>query len=71
MAAIINYALFTNVCFTTAYIAPVTTPIYLLPKAILIDYLIALALAFAVNVIIFPVTSRTVFMVRQPFFDLT
>lgn len=67
MAAIINYTLFTNVCFTTAYTEPVTMPIYFLPKVILIDYLIALALAFAVNVIIFPVTSRTVFMVRQPF----
>lgn len=66
MAAIINYTIFTNVCFTTAYIQPPTTPVYLLPKSFLIDYLLALGLAFAVNVVIFPVTSRTVFMVCQP-----
>ena len=61
MVPIINYAIFTNAALTTAYTQPLTTPIWTLPKQLLIDYLIAIGLAFGVNVLIFPLTSRAVF----------
>lgn len=67
MVTIITYAIFTNGCFTSGYLLPDNLPIYYLPKQFLVNYLIALGLALGVNVVIFPVTSRTVFFVRYLF----
>ena len=41
MVAIINYAIFTNACFTSGYFLPDNLPIYYLPKQFMVNYLIA------------------------------
>lgn len=57
------YSIQSNVSFTLGYLLPNTLPIYYLPKRLLIDFLLAFGLAFGVNLVIVPVTSRTVFLV--------
>jgi hypothetical protein len=63
MVVIINYAIFTNACFTLGYLLPDDLPIYYLPKQFIINYLLALGLALCVNILILPLNSRTVFLV--------
>lgn len=63
MISIVMLSIATNVSLTLGYILPDTLPIYYLPKRILIDFLFAFGLATGVNVIIIPVTTRTMFFV--------
>ena len=63
MVSVVMYSIQTNVAFTLGYILPDTLPVYYLPKRLLINFLIAFALAFGVNMVIVPVTSRSIFLV--------
>jgi Putative ER transporter, 6TM, N-terminal len=63
MISIVMLSIATNVSLTLGYVLPVTLPIYYLPKRVLIDFLFAFGLAAGVNVVIFPVTTRTIFFV--------
>jgi hypothetical protein len=63
MLSVVMYSILTNVCFTLGFLLPDSLPVYYLPKTLLKDFLVAFALALAVNTIIVPVTSRTVFFV--------
>jgi hypothetical protein len=63
MLSVVVYGIITNVSLTLGYLLPDSLPVYYLPKALLIDYLLAFALALGVNVVILPVTSRTIFLV--------
>lgn len=65
MLSVVMYAIITNVSFTMGYFLPDSLPVWYLPKALLVDFLVSYALALGVNVLFFPVTSRTVFMVFQ------
>jgi hypothetical protein len=64
MIAVVNYAIFSNVCFTTGYFLPETLPLWFLPRQLLVNYLLAIAIATAVHFIVLPTTSRTVFLVH-------
>jgi hypothetical protein len=66
MISIVMWSIASNVALTLGYILPDTLPIYYLPKRLLIDFLWAFALSTGVNVIIIPVTMRTVFFVASP-----
>ena len=57
------YEILTNVSLTLGYTFPDFVPVYYLPKQLLKDFLLAFALCLAVNVLIIPVTSRTIFLV--------
>jgi Putative ER transporter, 6TM, N-terminal len=59
----IIYSIFTNVTFTLGYIAPEQAPVYAVPKMFLRNFLVAFALALGVNLVVLPVTSRTLFLV--------
>jgi hypothetical protein len=64
MLSVVMYSILTNVSFTLGYLLPDALPVYYLPKRLLINFLIAFGLAFGVNILILPVTSRTVFLVE-------
>lgn len=64
MIAVVNYAIFSNVCFTTAYFLPESLPLWFFPRQLLVNYLFAIAIAAAVHFIVLPTTSRSVFLVR-------
>jgi hypothetical protein len=57
------YSIQSNVSFTLGYVLPDVLPVYYLPKRLLINFLLAFGLALGVNLVIVPVTSRTVFLV--------
>lgn len=61
--AVVNYTIFTNACFTTRYFLPETLPLLFMPRQLLVDYLLAIAIATAVHFIILPTTSNTTFLV--------
>jgi hypothetical protein len=63
MLSVVMYSIQTNVSFTLGYLLPDALPVYYLPKRLLINFLIAFGLAFGVNILIIPVTSRTIFFV--------
>ena len=63
MLSVVMYSIQTNVSFTLGYLLPGVLPVYYFPKRLLVDFLIAFGLAFGVNVLIIPVTSRTIFLV--------
>jgi len=63
MLSVVMYSILSNVCFTLGYLLPDVLPVYYLPKELLIEYLVAFALAFGVNLLVIPVTSRTIFLV--------
>jgi len=65
MIAVVNYAIFSNVCFTTGYFLPETLPLWFLPRQLLVNYLWAIAIAAGVHFLVLPVTSRTLFLVLQ------
>ena len=60
----VNFAVFLNVCFTTGYFLPESLPLWFLPRQLLVDYLLAIAIATAVHFLVLPVTSRTTFLVN-------
>jgi len=63
MISIVMMSIASNIALTLGYILPDVVPVYYLPKRILIDFLFAFGLAAGVNVVIFPVTTRTIFFV--------
>jgi len=63
MISVVNYTIFSNVCFTTAYFFPDSMPLWFLPRILLVDYLLAIGIATGVHFIVLPTTSRTVFLV--------
>lgn len=63
MLPVVQYGILTNVSFTMGYVLPDEAPVYFLPKELLRDFLLAHALALGVNLFIFPMTSRTIFLV--------
>ena len=63
MLSVVMYGIFTNICLTLGYVYPDTLPVYYLPEKLLVNYLLAFALALGVNLVILPVTSRTIFFV--------
>jgi hypothetical protein len=63
MNAVVNYTIFSNVCFTTAYFLPESMPLWFLPRLLLVDYLLAIGIATGVHFMVLPTTSRTVFLV--------
>jgi hypothetical protein len=63
MVAIVNYAIYCNVCFTSGYFQVEQLPVYFLPKDIFVQYFLAFALAAGVNFLVLPRTSRMVFLV--------
>ena len=66
ISSVVLYSIQTNIGFTLGYILPDSLPIYYLPKRLLINFLIAFALATGVNFFMPPwVNSRTVFLVHQ------
>jgi hypothetical protein len=52
MIAVVNYAIFSNVCFTTGYFLPETLPLWFLPRQLLVNFLWAIAIATAVHFIV-------------------
>jgi hypothetical protein len=63
MLSVVMYSIQTNISFVIGYLLPDVLPVYYIPKRLLINFLIAFGLAFGVNILIIPVTSRTVFLV--------
>jgi hypothetical protein len=66
MFSVVMYAIISNVGFTLGYLIPDPLPVYYLPKELLVNFLVAFALSLGVNILVIPVTSRTVFFV-SPF----
>ena len=54
MLSVVMYAIITNVSFTMGYFLADTVPVWYLPKALLVDFLVSYALALGVNVPILP-----------------
>ena len=67
MLSVVMFAIITNVGFTMGYFLPDVLPVWYLPKELLVDFLVAFGLALGVNVVFFPVTSRTIFMVTSQY----
>jgi hypothetical protein len=66
MFSVVMYTIVSNVGLTLGYLIPDPLPVYYLPKELLVNFLVAFALSLGVNILIIPVTSRTVFFV-SPF----
>jgi len=67
MLSVVMYSILSNVSFTSGYLLPEALPVYYLPKELLIEYLLAFGLAFGVNLLVLPVTSRQIFLVWLAF----
>jgi Putative ER transporter, 6TM, N-terminal len=55
----------TTTGFTLGYLLPDSVPLYYLPKTLLIEMLLALALSTGVNLVVFPISSRQIFFVTS------
>ena len=60
---VVMYSIMSNVSLTLGYLLPDQLPVYYLPKRLLINFCIGWALALGVNLVIFPVNSRLIFLV--------
>lgn len=65
MMSVVMYAIVSNVGFTLGYLIPEPLPVWYLPKELLVNFLVAFALSLGVNILIIPVTSRTIFFVSR------